>query len=218
MSEPAQAPYFDNHARRNRFPWSLYHSDLGRAIARVVREHGPTPRVLVVGCGLEPTVPGAPPGAELFGCDVDVRAIEACRALYPHMTSRLAVCPSENELPSVGELAGDFDIVLAKEVIEHLRDPGPWARALTRRVRIGGELVLSTPNYGWLSTLALLERTVLEWIARRDGYTRTHIHPSKFDRRTFAALDVGDGMDLVRVRVAPTGWTLLGRWRRVAPA
>ena len=212
MSE--RAPYFENHARRNRFPWSLYHRDLTRAIARVIRDHGAAPRVLVVGCGLEPEIEGAPAGTVFHGCDLDAHAIEECRAALPHMRDRLHVCPSPSELP---DFDVDFDVVLAKEVIEHLDDPAPWARELANRVRPGGELVLTTPNYGPLSTLGWLERTVLEWIARRDGYTRAHIHPSKFDRTRLAQLDVGPGMELVRVRTAPTGWTLLGRWRRLAP-
>ncbi len=84
-------------------------------------------------------------------------------------------------------------------------------------MRVGGALVLTTPNYSRLSTLPLLEATVLEWVARRDGYSRAHIHPSKFSTRTLARLDVGPGMRLARIEVAWTGWTLLGVWERVAP-
>ena len=214
---PSEPPYFANHDRRTRFPWSLYHRELSRRLADAIAAHGPDPRVLVVGCGLEPFVEGGPPRAIYHGCDLDARAIAECRRRYPDMAGRLAACPSPLELPADGAFAAPFDVVLAKEVIEHLADPIPWARALARRVAIGGELLLTTPNYGRFSTLPLLERTVLQWIARRDGYTREDIHPSRFDRGRLAALPLDAGMALIEVRTARTGWTLFGRWRRVAP-
>jgi 2-polyprenyl-3-methyl-5-hydroxy-6-metoxy-1,4-benzoquinol methylase len=210
----SSAPYFVNHERRNRFPWSIYHAELRLRLARVLQARGPGPRVLVVGCGLEPVVEGGPPGARYFACDVDARAIEECRRRQPDLADRLAVCPGPLELPTEGAFAGTFDVVVAKEVIEHLDDPEPWARLCASRVAPGGELVLTTPNYGRLSPLPFLERTVLEWIARRDGYTRRHIHPSKFDRRRLASLQLGEAMQLIEVRTAWTRLTLMGRWRR----
>ena len=115
--------------------------------------------------------------------------------------------------------AETFDVVVAKEVIEHVLEPARWAQVLAARVRPGGTLVLTTPNYGRFSTLPLLESTVLEWIARRDGFSRRHIHPTKFDRRRLEQLDVGPGMRLLSVDRTRTGWALVGRWRRdrVAP-
>lgn len=202
--------YFDNHDRRLRFPWSLYHGELSRRVAGAIRSVGPTPRVLVVGCGLEPTIPGAPPGAEIWACDLDPRAIEVCRARHPELAGRLAVSPGPYALPA--ELAGPFDVVVAKEVIEHVEDPTRFAEVLAKAVAPGGKLVLTTPNYGRLSTLPILERTILEWIARRDGSSRRHIHPSRFDRARLAHLAVP--LRLESIAVTRTGWALVGVWRR----
>jgi 2-polyprenyl-3-methyl-5-hydroxy-6-metoxy-1,4-benzoquinol methylase len=210
----AEAAYFVNHARKDRFPWSLYHQPLAEQLARIIAKHE-TPRVLVVGCGLEPTIAECDE-ATFFGCDLDPRAIEACKRDRPEMADRLAVCPSPLELPRSGAFAEPFDVVLAKEVIEHLDSPAPWAQLLASRVRVGGSLALSTPNYGLDSSLGVLESTVLEWIARRDGYSRRHIHPSKFNARSLAKLDVGVGMRLVEIEVPWTRWTLLGHWERVS--
>jgi SAM-dependent methyltransferase len=209
------AVYFENHSRRVRFPWSLYHEDLARRLAAVVREMGPAPRVLVVGCGLEPFVEGGPPGAVYFGCDLDPRTIDACRSAYPEMNERLAVCPAGDALPDEGGFHDPFDVVLAKEVVEHVVTPAPWAAMLASRVRPGGSLVLTTPNYGRFSTLPLLEATLLELVARRDGYSRRDIHPSRFDSKSLAALDTGPGMQLVSVEKTWTRWAMVGRWTRV---
>jgi SAM-dependent methyltransferase len=209
----ARAIYFDNHDRRSRFPWSLYHGELSRRLADGVRELGPGARVLVVGCGLEPFVEGAP-AATYFGADVDAASIATCRARYPEMRERLAVCPGPYELPSEPPFDEPFDAIVAKEVVEHLPDTARWTRALAERLRPGGALLLTTPNYGRFSTLALLERTVLELVARLDGYSRRDIHPSRFDRARLAALGEGAALELVDVRVTKTGWALVGRWRK----
>lgn len=212
---PTQQPdYFVNHDRRNRFPWSLYHQPISKAIGATVRAQGPAPTVLVVGCGLEPYVPGVPT-AVCHGCDVDERAVEACKKLFPAVSDRIGLCPSAYELPSGSTFAGPFDAVVAKDVVEHLTDPLRWVRLLAGRVAVGGELVLSTPNYGAGSTLNLIERTVLEAIARIDGYSRGEIHPSRFDAKKLAALELGETMKLVGVVTTWNRWSLVGRWKRL---
>jgi 2-polyprenyl-3-methyl-5-hydroxy-6-metoxy-1,4-benzoquinol methylase len=209
--------YFKNHARKDRFPWSLYHHALTRPIARAIAAHGENPRVLIVGCGLESTIHGAPKSTEFFGCDLDTRAIHECKRMHPDRADHYAICPSPYELPrEPAAFLGPFDVVVAKEVIEHTLDPSRWAKALSERLVRGGTLVLSTPNYGRFSTLPIIEATILEWVARRQGFSRRHIHPTKFDRKRLKELDVGQpAMQLMSVSSTPiTGWSLLGTWRR----
>jgi 2-polyprenyl-3-methyl-5-hydroxy-6-metoxy-1,4-benzoquinol methylase len=71
--------------------------------------------------------------------------------------------------------AGSFDVVLAGDVIEHLRDPGRFLTRIRPLIRPGGRLVLTTPNVAnWAVRLGLL--------AGRWRYTdrgildRTHTH------------------------------------------
>jgi len=210
----ASGDYFSNHGRLTRFPWSLYHAPLAGQIAEVLASRT-APEVLVVGCGLEPSIAGAPQATRFFACDIDERAVETCRDAHPDMRDRIALCPSLYDLPEWPQRSRGFDVVVAKEVVEHLDDPVRWARALAAQVAPGGELVLTTPNYGRFSTLPLIEATILEWIARRDGFSRRHIHPSRFDAKRLRALDVGEGMALVSVEAAWTRWALIGRWIRV---
>jgi SAM-dependent methyltransferase len=208
-------PYFVNHDRRRRFPWSLYHRGLERRLARACAALPVAqPRVLVVGCGLEPFVPDVI-GPIYYGADLDAASIATCKQRYPQVAERLAVCPTPYELPSSGAFDIDFDAIVAKEVIEHLDDPERWVQGLAVRLAPGGELLITTPNYGGLSTLPLLESTLLELLARRDGYSRRHIHPSRFSRRSLAALRV-PGTELVEIQPTLTRWALFARWRKLA--
>ena len=212
------APYFVNHHRRSRFPWSLYHRELETRLARALgdvkaRALGRSPRVLVVGCGLEPFVPGVD-GVQWHGVDLDVASIEVCRRRHPEMEQRLSVCSDAYALPSGGSFDLPFDAIVAKEVIEHLEDPRRWARVLAERLAPGGDLLLTTPNYGRFSTLPLLEASVLELLARLDGYSRKHIHPSRFDLKRFSELDIGPDVQAIEVRTTRTGWALFGRWQK----
>ena len=207
------ATYFSNHDRRGRWPWSLYHRELERRVEGVVRAAGPRGRVLTVGCGKDPLVHGANE-ATSWACDLDDAAVDACRSQFPGMAARIAASPGPYELPAWEGAV--FDVVVAKEVIEHVDDPPRFARTLAARLAPRGALVLTTPNYGRWSTLALLERTVLEWIARREGWSRADIHPSRFDRRRLAALDAGPDMTLESIAVTRTGWALVAVFRRGA--
>ena len=214
----SHAEYFSNHDRRLKFPWSLYHRGLSRRLAQALIElPQPTPKVLVVGCGLEPFVPGAE-RPEYYGVDLDENSIATCRTRFPEMKDRLAVCPGPYELPRQGAFDVSFDAIVAKEVIEHLEQPERWVRGLAEALAPGGELLLTTPNYGRWSTLPLLEATLLELVARRDGYSRKHLHPSRFDRRRLRELWVGPDVTLVALETTRTGWALFGRWRKAGPS
>jgi 2-polyprenyl-3-methyl-5-hydroxy-6-metoxy-1,4-benzoquinol methylase len=101
------------------------------------------------------------------------------------------------------ELGKRFAGIYAKEVIEHIHAWPTWLTGLRRGLLPGGRLWLSTPNYGepWLPTL---ESTVLELVARKDGFSRRHIHPTRFSRRSLARGLAAAGFDDVDVRVSPT--------------
>jgi len=54
---------------------------------------------------------------------------------------------------------GEFDVVVAAEVIEHLENPRFMIRELYRLLRPGGTAIVSTPNNeSWRSILALIAR------------------------------------------------------------
>jgi SAM-dependent methyltransferase len=205
MSEQ-QPDYFANHEKARKFPWTLYHSplerDLGHFLARVSTEH-PRGDILVVGCGLLHEIDEAPAGLRYTVVDIDPRAVDAVLARNDPRIAAGHVVPPETPVDEVLGPSRRFAGIYAKEVIEHIHAWPMWLAGLRRALVPGGTLWLSTPNYGepWLPTL---ESTVLEVIARRSGFTRRHIHPTRFSRRSLERGLLAAGFADVRTNVIPT--------------
>jgi len=219
MTEPQPRPsgdYFANHARARRFPWTLYHrpieADLGRFLRQVAAEH-PQGEILVVGCGLLHEIDEAPSGLRFHVVDVDPRAVEAVLARRdPRIAGGAVVAPEQPiSLPSLGHPAG-FAAIYAKEVIEHVLAWPLWLTGLRRALVPSGRLWLSTPNYGE-PFLPALEATVLELVARRSGFTRRHLHPTRFSRGALARGLRAAGLESVAVKVTPPRLALTA-WAR----
>jgi len=206
-----QGDYFANHARARQFPWTLYHQPLEKDLAKFLRqvsaEH-PTGEILVVGCGLLHEIDAAPSGLTFHVCDIDERAVAAVLERNdPRITGGTVVEPEQ-----VIEIGRRFAGIYAKEVVEHVLAWPTWLVGLRRALVPSGRLWLSTPNYGepWL---AALESTVLELIARRSGFSRRHLHPTRFSKRSLARGLRSAGFEGVDVRTTPTRLALTA-WAR----
>jgi SAM-dependent methyltransferase len=202
----AQPDYFANHERARQFPWTLYHTpierDLGRFLHRVSAEY-PEGDVLIVGCGLLHEIDAAPTGLRYTVADIDPRAVAAVIARRdPRIVDGQVVAPEEPI-----ELGRKFAAIYAKEVVEHVLAWPAWLAGLRRSLVPGGRLWLSTPNYGepWLPAL---ESTVLELVARRSGFSRRHIHPTRFSRRSLARGLEGAGFEDVATHVTVTRFAI----------
>jgi 2-polyprenyl-3-methyl-5-hydroxy-6-metoxy-1,4-benzoquinol methylase len=99
-------------------------------------------RILEIGCGAGATLAWLKqrwPQAETFG-------VEGHRPLEPLLRTRLdnvLIHDLEQPLPDLGR----FDLILALDVLEHLRDP--WAVLATLRQTVlapGGVVIVSVPN------------------------------------------------------------------------
>lgn len=115
-------------------------------------------RALDVGCGAGLLCePLARLGAEVTGVDAAPELIAAARA---HAAGQgLAI---DYRACGVENLDGQFDLVTAMEVIEHVASPADFLRSLARRLAPGGLLILSTPNrtaWSRLLTITLAEGT-----------------------------------------------------------
>ncbi|MEW6434447.1 MAG: class I SAM-dependent methyltransferase [Myxococcota bacterium] len=202
MSEAVD--YFSNHALKLRFPWRLYHQPIVEALQRAIAG-APGPDVLNVGSGPFLELSRLDTGPSRFTlCDIDARAIEVARELHGARLARTDVIPAGAPLPYP---EASFDLVVSMDVIEHLGDPRPWLRELVRVLRPGGHLFLTTPNYGSMS-LTILELTALELIARIQGFSRRHLHPTKFTAQRLRHQLAAEGLDRIIVTPIALGWVL----------
>ena len=105
--------------------------------ARYYREFGDARTILDVGCGagdfgrLRPS-----PMISVYGVDVDAIAVEQARRY--ERAARVDV--DVEQLPFGNAM---FDAVLAKDIFEHVNDPGRLAREIHRVTRPGGVIVAS---------------------------------------------------------------------------
>ena len=202
--------YFANHERARRFPWSIYHAPLERdltAFLARVADDKPDARVLVIGCGLMQELDRAPRSLTFTVADIDQRAIDAVLARKdPRVAGGLLVKPEE---PLAGR---EFDAIYAKEVIEHIVAWPEYLAGLHGILARGGRLWLSTPNYGdpWLP---LLENTVLELVARKSGFSRKDLHPSRFSAASLQSGLNDAGFSEVSVRRTPLRLALIAQAR-----
>lgn len=216
MSEALdQGDYFANHARARQFPWTLYHQPLEKDLAKFLRqvavEH-PFGDVLVVGCGLLHEIDGAPSGLSYTVVDIDERAVEAVLSRNDSRIVDGHVVPPEVAIDEALGVSRKFAAIYAKEVVEHVLAWPTWLAGLRRALVPSGRLWLSTPNYGepWLPAI---ESTVLEMIARRDGFSRKQLHPTRFSRTSLARGLRAAGFEGVEVRATPTRLALTS-WAR----
>ncbi|MDF1565387.1 MAG: class I SAM-dependent methyltransferase [Deltaproteobacteria bacterium] len=209
MSEAVD--YYANHRLKLRFPWRLYHRPIVEGLARVLRE-GPGGPALNVGSGPFLELRELPEAGWRWSvCDIDPRAVEAARGLHGEALEDARTLEVGAPLPYPD---GAFALVTSMDVIEHVPEPAPWLAELVRVLRPGGRIYLTTPNYGRTSTLPLIEATVLELIARSQGFSRRELHPSRFDCRRLTEVMECAGLSAVEVHARSLGWVLSGTARK----
>lgn len=112
--------------------------DLPREVARFYfKQFGPAATILDVGCGTgglgryRPSV-----DVSVHGVDIDAGAIEVARAHEEALCLDVEVSPLPYD-------ADTFDAVLARDVLEHLRDPARLLSEILRVLRSEGVLIAS---------------------------------------------------------------------------
>jgi SAM-dependent methyltransferase len=197
--------YYDAVFRRRRGIRSKWHQLKFR---RVVEEMEGHRRHLDVGCG-----PGTLIGllAERFistGIDISTSEIDYARRVYESESKRFFAV-SVRGLP---DDCRDYDVATVVEVIEHLApaELDDVLRATIERLRPGGKLVVTTPNFR--SAWPLVQMLV----SRFGGLNYAPQHVNRFTPRRLRQLLCDLGLKEVRVRpylalapfAAALGWRL----------
>jgi 2-polyprenyl-3-methyl-5-hydroxy-6-metoxy-1,4-benzoquinol methylase len=148
----------------------------------------PPSRILDLGCGdgeLDMRLRVC--GHEVTGVDLE-KADGIGERLYRFVEGDL-----DQGIPD--EVGDGYDIVLAADVLEHVREPDQLLRDIRGRIRPGGTLVTSVPNFGhWYPRLRVA--------AGRFDYDRRGIldrgHLRFFTRRSFETLLAATGFEVCR--------------------
>ena len=119
-------------------------------------EHGFKPlegkSALDVGCGAGLLAePLARLGAKVTAIDAAPELIGAAQAHAEGQGLEI-----DYRVAAVEEIDGQFELITAMEVIEHVADPQSFIRALAARLGPGGLLILSTPNATSWSRLMMI--------------------------------------------------------------
>jgi SAM-dependent methyltransferase len=203
--------YFTNHRYKVRFPWSLYHGPIIESLKATLASC-PGRQVLNLGSGPFFELPELGAVDKDFTlADIDPRAIELAAQIHGSKLKGATVISADQPLPFA---TGQFDLVVSMDVIEHVPDPAPWLHEALRVLRPGGTLFLTTPNYASWS-LKFLEATALELIARRQGFSRVSLHPSKMTPLRLDSLLVESGCEAVQIASIAFGWVLAASARKV---
>jgi ubiquinone/menaquinone biosynthesis C-methylase UbiE len=199
---------YDKYGTKNPIHRTLMRRFLGHARALVdqVRPQ----RVLEVGCGagelagqlFGPLDRDAGPAPDYVGIDLSAEQVAEARATYPRFSFQVA---SVDELPFPD---ASFDLLVACEVLEHLKDPDAGMRELDRVC--SGHLLLSVP---W-EPVWRLANVVRGAYLRQFGNTPGHLQ--HFSRRSIRKL-VERRFDVVAER-RPFPWTMILAHTRRAPS
>lgn len=130
--------WYREHHRARRSPDFVY-GGAERAELFAAAVGGPGKRVLDLGCRYGALTRAYVDGNEVLGLDVDREALAEAAKLG--IETRWADVEQPLELED-----GSFDVVVAGELLEHLRDPGATVAEARRVLCPGGTLVGSVPN------------------------------------------------------------------------
>lgn len=202
--------YFLNHCKAPKFPWVLYHKPLEQNLVRFLDgllKNQSYLDVLVVGCGLMHELSALPTPVRISVVDTDSRAIDF---VAEHGDQRLRCVRRVSLTTDISKLFSNQDVVYAKEVIEHIREPKIFLGMLEKTLKPGGWIWVSTPNYGepWMP---LIEKTALEIVARLYGFTRKGIHVSCFTKRSLCEALVHSGFTEVTVKLLSSRLALVAK-------
>jgi SAM-dependent methyltransferase len=106
---------------------------------------GQDPRLLDAGCGTGRNLVEFGSLGPSKGVDPSAEAVELCRKRGLNDVQ----CAGVEDLPFD---SGEFDLLLACDVLEHVQDDGVALKELLRVADVGANLIITAPAYQWLWT------------------------------------------------------------------
>ena len=135
---------YDAHDRLEDRHW--WFEGRRRVIRQVLRRHllpRAKRRILDVGCGTGGMFPLLGEFGEVDGAEAWPDALERARRKFP--TKRIERCSLPDDLPK-----GEWDVVSAFDVVEHLDDPIASLRTMRERIPWDGQVVITVPAFQFL--------------------------------------------------------------------
>jgi len=176
-----------------------YFQNVRRDIEPLLKGH--PRRILDVGCGVGATLAWLKwrwPEAETVGVD----GYAPVRPELEKNADRAIIWDLEQQLPDLGP----FDLVLALDVLEHLRDPWSVAKSLERLLTSDGTLIASVPNVANQKVLLpLLLKGEFRYL---DAGLLDRTHLRFFDETSALELIEGTGL------IVTGGVAIMGRRQR----
>ena len=98
--------------------------------------------VLDYGCGTG-TIAGYVKSDSYLGVDIDTESIDIARGDHP---SHSFILIEKGDMSPIREIRRSFDTIVLLAVIEHIKEPVPFLRELSKYLDGAGEIVLTTPH------------------------------------------------------------------------
>lgn len=150
--------------------------DFGLRQIKYLELAGSGESIIELGCGLSPMLDHAELFEERWGVDFSEETITKAQELYPKVKYTCA------DVTNTG-INEQFDAVVAGEVIEHLEKPELFIKEMERLCRVGGVMILSTPNLEFLDPEHLwqfYEQDFMDW-----GFEVETVHSERFPGRSY---------------------------------
>lgn len=161
----AQRNYWNDRWSRNRGA-NYFQSTRSAAVAALIRELPlKNPHSLDYGCGTGFFTAELAKLGTAVGVDLSETAIDEARRRYPEPTYVAA------NLFELGVSENEFDLVVSQEVIAHVSDQKEYVARITRMLKPGGYLVVTTANpivMHRLSDPPLPDAHIHQWLNLRD--------------------------------------------------
>ncbi len=173
-----------------------------RLIRRLVIRYSGGGRLLDVGCGFGYLLSSFADRWILHGTDISAHAVAVAQCRLPQ--ARLAAADIQQGIP----FSGQFDVLIAVNVIEHLPEPATAAEVIASAVQSGGLFVAHLPT---------INNALSRWIYMH-SYERDPTHVYRPSGDALNRLYVNAGFDLLHALYCPFWPVRLWQYLKPHPA